>query len=726
MVLLKINSNGTSVSGLSYSGTPRSASSTGSSGTSKSTESPSTGSPITGSSPSGVRKVRGSSVPNASVRTVAAGSPSFSGSPPSAGPAAADGLPPKVPKRLSPRDGTAGPIASASVQLAAVAKAALPPTSAPEDTLRERLSIFCTTVDELSELSKASQSDEAFCQDTLESLRATPNVRDELKRFFVDFPKGENHVHGESLIKIEDYLAFVASGLFFYDQRTGTFEKEDSPGKDRIPSRLMVENRQKELKDKMSLAGCPKGVSQREYFFKTVCPLIDSISALMDYEEQHRLMMLEVVRQNYTYIPIMIDLPKLQRQPDDELRKIFEGKPFKDLEEKFNKGQLSHQQYKEALEPILEATLKILQKGNALEIQAKKMDAEFANAEAKDKIKAGKVPPTVKYIVPVMRTLDRDDFLPVFILQTAEVFAAMSISKRIRGYQLIGDESDFKARKHFITQLFAIRFFQGKFGGNVALHAGELTNEVASDGAIHEQIMRSIHLGLKETEEKSKAAGGASVSAVVGARAVGGSHPVRVQRISHALACALTDADIKEIVEKGICIEICLTSNELLNGILPLQHVIHKLIRKGALFTINGDDHTHFGITLTDELVNAIQKYGLTYLQIKNAQRVLRHCAGELDGESIYENKDNKGILVLNDTFKDIYKPDWKPSAAATKFMEKSEKAREQVRWELLVAKHEADFKKKQTDPEPVTKKKQTAPETVTKKKKIESGDTLT
>ena len=171
-------------------------------------------------------------------------------------------------------------------------------------------------------LIKTQQNDEGACAEILDDLRKEKQCREQqIRDFFRPFPQGSSHEHGESLIPVDEQIKFVAQTDCWYDPAKGTIEAFDDEG--RVAGETMVRTRRNELRNRMSLASIPAGREGHDWFFNTVCPLIDSISVLMPYSKQHGLMVDELIRQNVTYQPIMIDLPKLHREAPERLTEVF-------------------------------------------------------------------------------------------------------------------------------------------------------------------------------------------------------------------------------------------------------------------------------------------------------------------------------------------------------------------------------------------------------------------
>lgn len=524
---------------------------------------------------------------------------------------------------------------------------------------------------------------------------AIKSIQTLISRFFEKWPKADNHQHGEALIPVSEYQLYLETvgRTLHYDAKTSRVFKEAAAGT--IPVSEAIQKQ--DLKRLMSISGCPKDKAANDFFFNVCCNMIDSITGNMSFETQNRLIVDQLVKEGHTYAPIMIDLPNL-RKPPQKLVDLFNSSEFKKFSQKLKDLEWQPKvstvetlkkrlELRKSLNAFFNKASETLQKMIPETIEA--MEKEFAAANDAAKKRHGEKCPTVKYIIPVMRCqID----LAAFFQQTMEIFALIQRSKLVRGYQIVGSESDPFAKENFLIQMFIIDYCREKYKGNgsIALHTGELHPKDLPKPARIKRIFDTIHLGYIDPKEASQR---------------------KVHRISHGVT--LTDEDIDLILEKDVCVEVCMTSNkellqvfinEELTGLsLDKANVLRKagyanpllkLFQHGVPFTICADDPTHFGINLADELKKAVLEGGLNYRHIKNSQRVLRHYAPELDGESIYENHpDIRGLMVIKDKYKNVDKIGWKNSVK-----DESEKAREQIKWEQLTADYELEFMLKYKD----------------------------
>jgi adenosine deaminase len=84
-----------------------------------------------------------------------------------------------------------------------------------------------------------------------------------------------------------------------------------------------------------------------------------------------------------------------------------------------------------------------------------------------------------------------------------------------------------------------------------------------------------------------------------------------VRRLGHGVSVAWDPAVTALVIERGVALEMCPTSNERTNAVPSLDHhPARQLLQEGALVTINTDDPGLFGIDLTHELQVAVDVLG--------------------------------------------------------------------------------------------------------------------
>lgn len=137
--------------------------------------------------------------------------------------------------------------------------------------------------------------------------------------------------------------------------------------------------------------------------------------------------------------------------------------------------------------------------------------------------------------------------------------------------------------------------------------------------------------GFRTVAHAGETAGAASVRAAV--------EDLRVERIGHGLR-AMEDASVVALLrERGIPLEVCLSSNEA-TGVLEdvARHPLRQMMEAGLILTPGSDDPTMFGATLLDEYRLLISDFQATSTEIQGFLR-----AGI---ESSFASADRKAYLL--------------------------------------------------------------------------------
>jgi len=90
-----------------------------------------------------------------------------------------------------------------------------------------------------------------------------------------------------------------------------------------------------------------------------------------------------------------------------------------------------------------------------------------------------------------------------------------------------------------------------------------------------------------------------------------------VSRLGHGVSVAWDPAVTELVVDRGVALEMCPTSNERTNAVSLEHHPARRLLQEGARVTINTDDPGLFGIDLTHELSVAADVLGFDDNELK-------------------------------------------------------------------------------------------------------------
>ena len=155
----------------------------------------------------------------------------------------------------------------------------------------------------------------------------------------------------------------------------------------------------------------------------------------------------------------------------------------------------------------------------------------------------------------------------------------------------------------------------------------------------------------------------------------------RADRIGHGVDVMYEDRPydlLKNMADKGVLVEINLTSNKVILGIEGKHHPFATYRKLGVPVALSTDDEGVSRIDLTHEYVRAVQAFDLVYADLKEMVRNSLEYSF-LPGPSLWDDKGGY-VRVVPDCQADVGGPD-QPSATCASFLGGSEKAAEQ--WEL-------------------------------------------
>ncbi|CAN5540759.1 adenosine deaminase [soil metagenome] len=94
------------------------------------------------------------------------------------------------------------------------------------------------------------------------------------------------------------------------------------------------------------------------------------------------------------------------------------------------------------------------------------------------------------------------------------------------------------------------------------------------------------------------------------------------KRIGHGVRCLEDPAVVQQLIEKGVVLEVCPSSNVCLKVVPSLaEHPFQKLRDAGLTVTVNSDDPPMFNTTLTLELQRVSDTFGLSEAELVELQR---------------------------------------------------------------------------------------------------------
>jgi len=229
-------------------------------------------------------------------------------------------------------------------------------------------------------------------------------------------------------------------------------------------------------------------------------------------------------------------------------------------------------------------------------VASARTDYDAAEAKMRAELGCGGAAPDpgcavqTRYLFFVLRTLPPAQ---VFA-QIALGYALVRADPRFVGVNLVAPEDDPVALRDFELQMRMFRFFRRLYPAvKLSLHAGELALGLVPPSELGFHIRDSIE--------------------IAGAQRIGHGYEIVYERDAAGL--------LKEMAQRGVAVEINLTSNDISPGVRGAEHPLSLYRHAGAPWSLSADDEGVFRIDLTHEYVRAALEQHLTYLDLKQSAR---------------------------------------------------------------------------------------------------------
>jgi adenosine deaminase len=261
---------------------------------------------------------------------------------------------------------------------------------------------------------------------------------------------------------------------------------------------------------------------------------------------------------------------------------------------------------------------------------------------------------SIRYLYQVLRALPREMVFAQIVLG----FELAEADPRFVGLNLVQPEDwyvpmhDFELHMKMLDRLHAL---YPKV--HISLHAGELAMGLVPPEGLRFHIRESIERGHAE-------------------------------RIGHG-ASVMDERDslnlLKEMADRKILVEICLTSNAKILGVEGASHPLPTYMKYNVPVALATDDEGVSRSDMTREYLRAVQTYELSYRDLKRmARQSIEHSF--LPGESLWQGDFKMAATCAGPTSSAA-----EPTSACQKFLDTNEKAR--MQWQLEKA--FTDFEKK-------------------------------
>lgn len=260
---------------------------------------------------------------------------------------------------------------------------------------------------------------------------------------------------------------------------------------------------------------------------------------------------------------------------------------------------------------------------------------------------------------------------------TAEVFTQIMLAyelfkadKKVAGLNLVGPEDGVRALRDYRLHMEMLRYFSEQYpAGNIALHAGELTIGLVPPEHLKSHITEAI--------------------TIAGAK-----------RIGHGVSIGYEQSALNTFTllrERGVLVEICLTSNALILGVEGAAHPLQSYLEQNVPVALATDDEGVSRIDLSNEYQRAISQHHLSYTQLKKMSRDSLTYSF-LPGTSIWSDASSTRMV---DACEADRQAEQLTSASCKKLINESHKANRQWLLETELTKFERDpvFRKMSSSP---------------------------
>ena len=240
---------------------------------------------------------------------------------------------------------------------------------------------------------------------------------------------------------------------------------------------------------------------------------------------------------------------------------------------------------------------------------SKTLDADDARAREIMKCGTPQATPgcgvTVRYLYQVLRGLPPN----VVFAQILLGFELASIDPRVVGLNLVMAEDWYVPIHDFALHMSMLDYLHGLYPKvHIALHAGELAMGLVPPEDLTFHIRASVERGHAER--------------------IG--HGVDVMNETNPIGL------LREMAERNVLVEICLSSNDLILGVSGDDHPLPIYLKYGVPVALATDDEGVNRSDMTHEFLRAAEGYHISYPDLKRmARQSLEHSF--LPGQSLWK-----------------------------------------------------------------------------------------
>ena len=476
------------------------------------------------------------------------------------------------------------------------------------------MAVFCLAVH------SQTLSNEARVEEYFQSIRTNPN---EVMAFLREMPKGGDlHNHLLGAIYAESFIAWAAEKGLCVDPTSFYLSEPPCGGaKGTLPARNALTDRflYRDMVDAYSMRKWElSGQSGHDHFFDTFDKFIVASygnTGKMLAETAARAASQREVYQELMHAPAFPETLALANRTgwDDDLARQRE---------------------------------KLLANGMAPLVAAARKEMDEAETTRNSILRCTTPQPdpgckiTQRYQYMALRGVPKELVFTQMVLG----FELASADPRFVGINLVQPEEWYVARRDFALHMRMLQYLHGVYPKvHIALHAGELAQGMVTPEELTFHIRSSVETG-------------------------------HAQRIGHGMDVMYEDRPyelLRELAQRDVMIEICLTSNATILGIEGKRHPLGEYIRAGVPVALATDDEGVSRSDMTQEYLRGVLDQGLSYSQLKRMARNSLEYAF-IPGASLWT--DGRNFTPVPQCAADVETPQT-PSPRCADFLKKSEKA---------------------------------------------------
>ncbi|HEX5705322.1 MAG TPA: hypothetical protein VFX97_19135 [Pyrinomonadaceae bacterium] len=254
---------------------------------------------------------------------------------------------------------------------------------------------------------------------------------------------------------------------------------------------------------------------------------------------------------------------------------------------------------------------------------------------------------TVRYIAQVGRTAELG---PVYAQMVTGFMLGNDPNSKVVGLNLVQPEDAPNALNNFSEHMRMLKFLQEGSRGHLTLHAGELVPGLVTD-------QKNLTFHIRDSVK------------IAGAERIG--HGVDIMHEND------WDGLLKEMATRGVLVEICLSSNDLILGVKGKAHPLSTYLKYEVPVALATDDAGVARSEISNEYLKAAEEQGLGYLQLKTmARNSLQYSF--VSGDSLWS--DGRKFTSVGECRRDLILMKL-TSSGCRQFLESSEKAK--LQWRL-------------------------------------------